>query len=923
MKKTILLAILSIVALVPSLRAQVVTTEPTPLQEDSENVVVYFHADQGNKGMMGLSSDTKVYAHTGVKVIDGDGIVTDWKYAPSWNVDLPKYLLSYVSEDLWKLDIGNIREFYGVAEDETVLRLCFVFRTSKGTKEGKEADGSDIYVDVVESGFQLTLTNSSNATIVGASRPSLRFSVATTATADITLSVNDTQIASVEQATSLQSVYTFPGVGTYEVKATATADGQTISRTMTILYPRDSQAAGDTSIPPMGVTKNSDGTYTFCLAAPGKSSVIVVGSWNGYMPKENYVMDYVDESKDGYDLRYFKVNIPASETGSTFGYYYMVDGSTAVGDPYARLVLDPYNDRYITSEVYPDMPAYPEGRVPNNTLVAWYGDNLLDYDWQDSGFTAAPKEDLIIYEMLFRDFTGTEGESKGNGTVRQAIEKLGYLKDLGVNAIELMPISEFNGNNSWGYNPNFYFATDKAYGTPQDYKEFIDRAHQLGMAVVLDVVLNQSDGLHPWYKMYPISSNPFYNKTAPHAYSVLNDWNQDNPLVMQQWLDMVKFWISEYHIDGYRFDLVKGLGDNDSYGSGTEAYNASRVARMKKIHDAMRTVNPDAYFINENLAGSKEENEMAQDGEMNWANVNNAGCQFAMGYSSESNLNRMWAVKDSRTAGSTVAYLESHDEQRMGYKQIKWGVSTVKNDHKVCMQRLGSAAAQMILVPGAHMIWQFSELGNDQNTKDAKGGNDTSPKIVNWNALNDPDNAALYQCYRELITIRLENPELFAADADYSLNLSAWATGRYINTTAGNKELYVVINPNTSGDDLTLTVPFKSDNNGAYHIASKSHDSNPTFDAAAKTVTVSKGCYAVVTTTDITGVEDVTLDTLEQTRIYAQGHSICVKNCEGLVEVYTLDGKNVAKSYGNASIDVAPGVYVVRAAGNTAKVIVR
>ena len=86
---------------------------------------------------------------------------------------------------------------------------------------------------------------------------------------------------------------------------------------------------------------------------------------------------------------------------------------------------------------------------------------------------------------------------------------------------------------------------------------------------------------------------------------------------------------------------------------------------------------------------------------------------------------------------------------------------------------------------------------------------------------------------------------------------------------------------------------------------------------------MSKGCYAVVTTTDITGVEDVTLDTLEQTRIYAQGHSICVKNCEGLVEVYTLDGKNVAKSYGNASIDVAPGVYVVRAAGNTAKVIVR
>ncbi len=93
----------------------------------------------------------------------------------------------------------------------------------------------------------------------------------------------------------------------------------------------------------------------------------------------------------------------------------------------------------------------------------------------DQSFTAPDKTDLIIYELLVRDFTGTEGKALGDGTIRRAIEKIPYLKSLGVNAIELLPINEFNGNISRGYNPNFYFAIDKAYGTPQDYKEFIDK----------------------------------------------------------------------------------------------------------------------------------------------------------------------------------------------------------------------------------------------------------------------------------------------------------------------------------------------------------------------------------------------------------------------------------------------------------------
>lgn len=925
MKKSFLLLILGVLAFIPALRAQVITTEPNPLQEESKNVVIYFHADRGNKGLMNTPSTTPLYAHTGVHVRTADGTVSEWKYAPSWSSNQPKYQLQYVSNNLWKLVIGDIRTFYGVQANETVTTLCFVFRNGNGSKEGKDVGGADIFVPVLDNGFQLAFTQNPSGTIVNAASSAITFTAATTRSADITIKVNGEVKAQKNGQTVLEYSNKFSAVGNYNVVAEAKAGGETLTKSIQIVYARESQPAADKTVPPMGLTKNADGTYTFCLAAPQKKSVMVVGSWNGYQPTNDYVMDYVDQQKDGGTFRYFKINIPASTTGTEFGYYYMVDGTTAVSDPYARLVLDPSFDKYISEQVYPDMPDYPVGIVPVNTVVTWHADNMLAYDWKVKNFKGASKDNLVIYELLFRDFTGTEGKADGNGTVRQALARLPYLKELGVNAVELLPINEFNGNNSWGYNPNFYFAIDKAYGTPQDYKEFIDKCHELGIAVILDVVFNQSDWLHPWYQMYKVGQNPFYNATAPHAYSVLNDWNQGYPLVQEQWKDMLKFWLKEYKVDGFRFDLVKGLGDNNSYASSsdasTNAYNASRVARMKSLHAAMKEENPDAYFINENLAGAKEENEMAADGELNWANVNTEGRQYAMGYQSNGSLARMWAIKDGRTVGSTVAYLESHDEERLAYAQNKYGASGVKGNHKVSMQRLGSAAAQMIMVPGSHMIWMFSEMGNAQTTKNSSG-NDTSPKIVNWGLLDDEDNAGLERNYSELIRLRVGHPELFAENAAYTNDLASWTTGRWIATSAGTKELYVVVNPNTDRS-VTVKTNFKKNDNAAYHVASCSFGSNPVFNAAGKSITVPANCYAVVATTDVTGVEDVIYDETDATRIFGLAGEIHVVNNSADVEVYTLDGVRVATATGDATIPVAPAIYVVRAGSKTAKVAVK
>ncbi len=922
MVKTYVMALLMVVASVLGVHAQV-STEPSPLQEDSQDVTIFFHADQGNKGLQGVGPETKVYAHTGVCLSNGG----QWVNAPSWGDNSPKYELQYVSTNLWKLYIGDIREYYGITDPAVnVTKLAFVFRSADCKKEGKGEGNTDIFVDVVDAGLQVALESNLPGTLVTPSTAKVTFKVGATKESDITLSINGEVIGEALSAKTLVQEYTFSGPGNYEVKAVAKAGDDKAERVEMYCYASDSQQAGyPGGTPKMGPVKNSDGSVTFCLGAPGKSSVILVGEWNGYQVSNEHVMNYTDV--DG--MRYFWVTVKGLDNDRMYGYYFLVDGSKKVGDPYARLVLDPWNDKYLATDVFPGLPQYPDDKI-QNVPIAIYQGSINDYDWKVENFKGVDSSDLIIYELLFRDFTGTEGKALGDGTVRGAIEKIPYLKKLGVNAIELLPIMEFNGNISWGYNPNFYFAPDKAYGTPDDYKEFIDICHQNGMAVILDMVFNQSDGLHPWYQMYQPGENPFYNLDAPHAYSVLNDWNQGYPMVQEQWADVLRYWMTEYKFDGFRFDLVKGLGDNDSYANSgdnaTNSYNASRVARMRELQKVVEEINPNAYFINENLAGSKEENEMAATGQLNWANINNAGCQFAMGYSSESDMNRFYAPKDGgRLWGSTVSYLESHDEQRLAYKQNQWGVAEIKGKLEPSMARLGSAAAQMILAPGAHMIWQFSEIGNSQNTKNSDGGNNTDPKIVNWAQFEEAPCKGLYDSYCELIGIRNLNRELFAEDATFEINCgtSSWANGRTLVSKNGSTELYTVVNPNVD-NQLTVMVNFDKSDNSFYHILSKSYGSEPSFSASSKTVTVPANCYVVIGSMDVSSVESVSDGIFSGLlRAYSVAGEIMVDSSPSRVVVYGADGRMAGSLEEGERLAVSPGVYVLRAAGETLKIVVR
>ena len=904
--------------------AQIVTTQPPILQTNSTGIVVTFHANEGNKALAGLTQSDAVYAHTGV-ITTASKNDSDWKHAPTWGVNSAKYKLTWVAQDTWQLNIGTIDSFYDLAAGEVVKKLAFVFRNADSSKEGKTATNGDIFVNVYPAG-ELAMDLNTSVPSILMSAEEQTFTVYTTINANISIDVNGTVAASVTNHTALQMSRSFTEAGDYKVTATATAGGKTVTKSVSFTVAgNSSQMTYPGGVPVMGPVANDNGTVTFCIAAPGKTNAILRGSWNNYAVDAAAVMNYQDYN----GVRYFWTTVSGIDPTKNNIYFFNIDGTKNVGDPYARLVLDPYNDSYISQTVFPGRPSYPSS-VVSGTPVAVYNPSLFDYSWQVTDFVRPDKDNLLVYELLLRDFTGTEGASSGNGTIAKALEKLDYLKNLGVNAIELLPIMEFNGNLSWGYNTNFYFAPDKAYGTPADYKKFIDECHARGMAVVLDIVFNQSDGLHPWYMMYPISENPFYNANAPHGYSVLNDWNQDYPLVQQQWKDALQYWLTEFNVDGFRFDLVKGLGNSNSYGAtyhpatntwtgvtdaNTNRYNATRVARMKELHTAMKAVTPDAYFINENLAEAKEENEMAQDGELNWSNINNNSCEFAMGYNEngKSNLNGFYAPNYSRTWGSTVSYAESHDEERMAYKQSKWGAAGVKGNLAVSMRRLGSVAAQMLMAPGAHMIWQFQEFGADQTTKNASGGNNTDNKKVIWNYLNEPERKGLMDNYSQLLWNRRLNPEFFQEGVSTSIQCSAATSCRSITLTHNGKMLYLVVNPTVS-ETLTATT---SVNLGSadYQLLSCSYGTEP--QASASGVTLEPGAYALYGSKGLNGADDVTIAPEAANLIYGVEGAIVVEGPDAAnARAYTLSGTSVPLR------GLAPGLYIVRAGATVTKVAV-
>jgi 1,4-alpha-glucan branching enzyme len=530
----------------------------------------------------------------------------------------------------------------------------------------------------------------------------------------------------------------------------------------------------------------------------------VVGDFNNWtLSNDNHSQMTYDESAGCWWITLSGLD-PSREYA--FQYYVGTTGSDPirVADPYARKILDPSNDPWISASTYPEAKEYPNGAIG---IVSVFRIQEESYTWKVTDFKTPKRDNMVIYELLLRDFTES-GDLKG------ATEKLDYLKELGVNAIELMPVQEFDGNDSWGYNPAFFFAMDKAYGTDRMYKEFIDACHQRGMAVILDVVYNHATGANPFAKMWwnasankTSANNPYFNVDAPHPYSVFHDFNHESPLVREFVKRNLRFLLEEYRVDGFRFDLTKGFTQKKSSESTAGNFDATRVAILKEYNNAIREVKADALVILEHFCDNQEETILSNEGMMVWRNMNHAYCQTAMGYSEGSDFSGTYYNSSSRPANSLVSYMESHDEERMGYKQSQWGNGILKTDITARMSQLATNAAFFFTVPGPKMMWQFGEMGYDISINE---NGRTGKKPVKWDYLEVPQRKELHDTYIKLISLRFDHPELFNATATLTWRVSPafWSQGRYITLSSFGNAKHVVVVSNFTNAPIQAGTAF-------------------------------------------------------------------------------------------------------------------
>lgn len=530
-----------------------------------------------------------------------------------------------------------------------------------------------------------------------------------------------------------------------------------------------------------GANYIDDVSATLVLTAPNKDNVFVLGDFNDWKLDQDYLMKREGDK--------FWVTIEGLTPGKEYVYQYLIDGQIQIADPYTEKVISSFDDPQIREENrYPGLIDFPDKAYQEAAVLQTAKE---EYPWTDEDFVKPDKDDLVIYELLVRDFSEDR-------TFRAVIDKLDYLDSLGVNAIELLPVNEFEGNLSWGYNPSFKFAVDKFYGTEEDFKELVDKAHGRGIAIIMDMVLNHHFGRSPLVKMYasgdfgpPTSDNPWFNVAPKHDYNVGYDFNHESPYTREYLDQVVTYWTEEYHVDGYRFDLSKGFTQKNTLGNvgAWGQYDASRIAILKRMADVIWAQNPETYVILEHLSENNEEQELADYGMMLWGNMNHTFRTVAKGFPSDIG----WLYHGARSFSEphVVGYMESHDEERVYWDMGKSSDKSLEYD----MNRLKLNAAFFFLVPGPKMVWQFGEYGYDEELNNDRLG----IKPTHWEYLEEHERVRLFSTYQALINLKTQTQLL---DDEY-FSWSSAESIKWINYEGGDVNFSVYGNFNDeprSGD---------------------------------------------------------------------------------------------------------------------------
>jgi glycosidase len=736
----------------------IVTLDPALPTADEPVTIIY----DANQGVSGLRGSDKVYMHSGVVLSGFDGI--SWNnVVGNWGQDDGVGQMTSVpgEENKWQITIPSIREYYGVDNGVPIFRLGMVFRNSNGGLTGKSETGGDIFVNIDAGDFvRFTAPTANEAFALNGEQLTISAEASESA-ATISIELNDgngyTTVAQQTDSQTITHAYTITKSTDLLIRITAQLAGSTVTSEkqvrITLRQPNTIAALPQGMHSGINYEANDATKATLVLLAPGKAFAYVVGDFNDWTVSEQYQM------KQTPDGEYFWIELTGLEANKEYVYQYWVEGIIRIGDPYADKVADPYNDPHIPAFVYPNPVQYNKAEYGIATVLQTA---QQPFEWTFPAVNGGQpaKEKLVIYELLLRDFLGSHSYD-------DLADTLSYLKRLGVNAIELLPIMEFEGNESWGYNPSYLFAPDKYYGTKNDLKAFINKAHEEGFVVLLDMVLNHQFGQSPMVQMYfdqandrPTPESPWFNPVPTHPFNVGYDFNHESAYTKRYVDDVNRYWLQEFHFDGFRFDLSKGftqLNNLNDVGAWS-AYDQSRIDILKRMADVIWQTDQDAYVILEHLAVNEEEKVLADYGMMLWGNMNFAYNSAVNGHT---NTDLNWALSSTRgwSEKNLIPYMESHDEERLMVRASSEGLAKGDYDIKqpeTALERVKLASVFFYPLPGPKMLWQFGELGYDVSINyNGRVGNKPIPwgdeDGLNYN--EDPNRIKLYKTTAAIIDL--------------------------------------------------------------------------------------------------------------------------------------------------------------------------
>lgn len=524
---------------------------------------------------------------------------------------------------------------------------------------------------------------------------------------------------------------------------------------------------------------------SFRVWAPFAESVAVTGSFN------NWSEQPLDSEQDGY----WSGVVPGAKEGQEYKFVIRRDGVT-----YHR--NDPRALHFTTS--------------PGNSVIAG-----TTFDWGDDIFEPIPPNKQVIYELHVGTFNRPDPAI--TGTFQDVCQKLDYLQDMGINMIELMPISSMLMDRGWGYAIDYIFAVESLYGGRYGFLQFVREAHRRGIGVILDVVYNHF-GPDQSLDLWQFDGWRQDDKGGIYFY---NDWRAETPWgntrpdfgrpeVRQYILDNVRMWMHDCHVDGLRVDStiyirnVKGF-NNDPANDLPEGW-----LLLQELNTLARKINPSAITIGEDVADNEYIVKPTNEGGAGFGSQWELGFPHALRDALSSNdpanvnLTELCGLLTRRFndhAFTRVIYVDSHDSAANGSARFSEIISPGKADGIFARQQSLIAATLLLTTPGIPMIFQGQEI--------MAGGSFNDWEAIDWSKA--ARHRGIVLAYADLIALRKtdgglsgENINLMHVDeTNRVLAYHRWDKG------GAKDDVVVVINfGNILHDNYQLGLP----RNGAWQV---------------------------------------------------------------------------------------------------------